>query len=101
MEYLWGRMTLAKFSDKKLHKIERISQTVQAYFAKNKSVMEIPAKDLMPNFIEKGIFLKDHRNGLYIRNVLRDLDAAGKLSLLKSVKVIRKPKNRNWFFTRP
>jgi hypothetical protein len=87
------------FSEKKLHKIGRIDQIVRDYFSANKSVNERLAKDLMPLFIEKGIFLKDERNGLPIRKVLRELDAAGKLNLLKHVKVIRKDVTRNWYFT--
>lgn len=82
----------------KLHKIGRIDQIVRDYFDKNKSVTEIPAKDLMPLFIEKEIFIKDHRNGLPIRNILRELDAENKLNLLKNVKVVRNPINRNWYF---
>lgn len=86
------------FSEKKLHKIGRIDQVVRDYFEKNKSVDEVLAKDLMPFFIQKGIFLKDHRNGFPIRHLLRQLDAAGKLYLLKHCKVTRNKVNRNWYF---
>lgn len=89
-----------ELSEKKLHKIGRIDQIVRDYFEANKTVMEIPAKDLMPLFIKKGIFLSDPKNGLYIRNLLRDMDRENKLHLLKHVKVARNQVNRSWYFTR-
>ncbi|WP_199535555.1 hypothetical protein [Rhodohalobacter sp. SW132] len=58
----------------------------------------IPAKDLMPEFIEAGIYNKDHRNGLPIRNDLRELDEKGELNSIPFVHVIRKNVNRNWYF---
>jgi exo-beta-1,3-glucanase (GH17 family) len=87
-------------TDKKLQMIGRIDQIIRDYFDKNKSISEVMAKDLMPLFIEKGIFTKDHRAGLPIRTILRELDAENKLDLLKHVKVVRNTVNRNWYFTR-
>lgn len=82
-----------------IHKIGRIDQLVRDYFNNNPSVKEIPAKDLMPLFIERKIFKKDYsRPGLLIRNLLRQLDAENKLSLLKHCKVVRHSVNRNWYF---
>jgi len=71
---------------------------VSDYFEKNVSVKEVMAKDRMPLFIQKGIFLNDYNNGLQIRKLLRDLDRENKMNLLKYVKVIRKDINRNWYF---
>jgi hypothetical protein len=88
----------AKFSEKKLHKIGRIDQIVRDYFETNESESEVMAKDLMPLFIKKGIFLKDQKKGLPIRELLRDLDKENKLYLLKHVKVVRNDVNSNWFF---
>jgi hypothetical protein len=88
-------------SEKKIHKIGRIDQIVRDYFDAHPSLKEIAAKELMPLFIEKGIFLKNHRDGLPIRNLLRDLDAKNKLHLLTHVKVDRKVSNRNWYFSKP
>mgnify|MGYP003575251479 CR=1 FL=1 len=87
-------------SPKKMHQAGRIDQVVRDYFDLHPSVSEIPAKDLMPLFIEKGIFLKDHRNGLPIRQLLRELDAAQQLYLLEQVKVIQRSVNRNWYFVK-
>ena len=87
-------------SELKIHRAGRIDQCVQDYFSANPSVREVLAKELMPRFIEKGIFRNDYKDGLPIRNFLRELDAAGKLSLLLNCKVIRKAVNRNWYFER-
>lgn len=88
-------------SEKKIHRVGRIDQAVRDYFEMNPSLKEIPAKDLMPLFIKKGIFIKDHHQGLPIRNLLAELDDANKLYLLHYVKVDRKQINRNWFFSKP
>ena len=87
-------------AEKEIHKVGRIDQIVRDFFEENPSRNEIKAKDLMPLFIEKGIFNKDHRNGLPIRNILRDLDSESKLDLLKHCKVVRNDINRNWYFIR-
>lgn len=82
-----------------IHKAERVDQVVRDYFNGNPSVKEVAAKDLMPLFVQKGIFNKDYsRPGLPIRNLLRQLDAENKLSLLKHCKVVRHSVNRNWYF---
>ena len=88
-------------SENKIHRIGRIDQIVRDYFLANPSLKEIPAKDLMPLFIEKDVFKNNHRNDLPIREVLRELDSNNKLHLLKHVKVARKLKNRGWFFYNP
>ncbi len=84
-----------------IHKAGRIDQVVRDYFSSNSSVKEVAAKDLMRLFVDKGIFNKDYsRPGLPIRNLLRQLDAENKLSLLKHCKVVRHAVNRNWYFNR-
>jgi hypothetical protein len=84
-----------------IHKTGRIDQVVRDFFKENPSVKEVPAKDLMKLFVDKGIFNKDYsRLGLPIRNLLRQLDDENKLSLLKHCKVVRHAVNRNWYFTK-
>lgn len=84
-----------------IHKAGRIDQVVRDYFNNNPSVKEVAAKDLMQLFVDKGIFNKDYsRPGLPIRNLLRQLDAENKLSLLKHCKVVRHGVNRNWYFNK-
>ena len=87
-------------SEKQIHKIGRIDQVIRDFFEANPSIIEIPAKELMPVFIQKGIFYKNNRDGLPIRNLLRDLDKENKLSLLKHTKVIRHSVNRKWYFAK-
>ena len=91
---------MLNFSEKKLHKIGRIDQIVRDYFADRPEEKEVSAKSLMPLLIDKGLFEKDHRAGLPIRSLLRQLDTAGKLGLVKHVVVVRKEVNRNWYFVR-
>lgn len=92
-------MLKSQLSEKKIHRAGRIDQVVRDYFIRNKSIQEVAAMELMPLFIEKGIFLKDaDRKGFPIRNFLRELDRENKLSLLRHVKVVRKDVNRNWYF---
>lgn len=87
--------------DKKT-KIARINEVVKTYFENNPSVNEIPAMDLMPEFVQDGIFNKDYeRERLPIRNLLRELDRNNELDKIPSILPERKTKNTNWYFQRP
>ncbi|MEQ8219369.1 MAG: hypothetical protein RH981_14120 [Arenibacter sp.] len=77
----------------------KILQTVKDYLSTS-TEEKVPAKDLMPLFIKKGIFPKDHRNGLPIREILRKLDRSHQLHLIPYVYPERKAKNTNWFFAK-
>ena len=79
-------------------KTTQINQVLQSYFEENKGVKSIPAKDMMPYFILAGVFAKDEKNGLPIRNVLRRLDKNNQLHLIPYVFAERKEVNTNWFF---
>lgn len=81
------------------NKINLINQVLKKYFEKNKQKVLIPAKDFMPLFIKAGIFNKDQREGLPIRNVLRYLDKAGQLNAIPYVHAGRKGVNTFWYFT--
>jgi len=83
-----------------MEKLKLINSTVEDYFSKNKSVILVPAKDLMPEFISAGIFISDSKNGLPIRKVLRDLDKKNSLHLVPQVYADRKTANVNWYFQR-
>lgn len=83
-------------------KIARINEVVTDYFKNNLSVNEIPAMNLMPEFIKAGIFNKDYeRKGLPIRNLLRKLDNKNELNEIPSLLSERKPINTYWYFQRP
>jgi hypothetical protein len=80
-------------------KIESINLVIEKWFNSH-SENRVAAKDLMPQFIAAGIFNADRKNGLPIRNVLRELDRSNKLSLIPYVLAERKKINTNWFFAR-
>lgn len=79
-------------------RIEQINKVLKDYFRTNPHSAPVPAKDFMPQFIDHGIFNKDHRNGLPIRNLLRQLDADGDLDLIPFVVAERRSKNTFWYF---
>ena len=52
----------------------------------------------MPLFIERGIFKKNYKDGLPIREFLRRLEQENHLHLIPQVQVERKDVNINWYF---
>lgn len=58
-------------------------------------------KDLMPYLVKAGVFTKDHRDGFPLRNLLRQLDAVGQLTVMTTVRFEQKRKNKSWFFVNP
>ena len=83
-----------------MEKIAQINKVIKDYFEKNKTVFEIPAKDLMPEFIKAKVFVADQKNGLPIRRLLRKLDENNQLYLIPYVYADRKAVNVSWFFRR-
>ena len=79
------------------NEVIKMGYVVQDYLI-NQKLENVKPKDLMPMLIEKGLFNKDHRDGLPLRNLLRQLDDENLLYLLPQVTVERKDKNRYWFF---
>lgn len=67
-------------------------------FLKMEKLIDAKPKDLMPILIENGFFNIDHREGLPLRKVLRELDDRDELYLLPQIRVERKKKNVFWFF---
>lgn len=81
-------------------KINSINQIINEYFQKHSKDNKVQAKTLMPWLIKAGVFSKDRKEGLPLREVLRDLDKNGQLKLIPSALPERKAKNTNWFFIR-
>jgi hypothetical protein len=77
--------------------IIKIGYVIQSFLEKEKLIDAKP-KDLLPILIEKGFFKKDHRDGLPLREILRDLDSNDELYLLPQLRADRKDKNVSWFF---
>ena len=83
-----------KYSDN----INKINVVIDKFFLNSPEIVQIRSKDLMPEFIAAGIFPKNHRDGLPIRDLLRTLDTNHQLHLIPSVFADRKLKNVNWYF---
>ena len=85
-------------SENTVGKAKEISNHLQEYCS-NHPNEEYKPKDVLPYLVEKGIFNKvDSRNGRDLRQVFRDVDAAGRLSeLIPQVYPERKKVNTYWF----
>ncbi|MEO9484560.1 MAG: hypothetical protein ABJG47_13975 [Ekhidna sp.] len=81
-------------------RIASINKVISSYFEKNKTENSIAVKELMPYFIEAGVFAKDQKKGLPIRKVLRALDDQDALDKIPLVHPERKDKNTHWYFVR-
>lgn len=79
-------------------RIMAINSVLSAYFADKTNPRQVPALELMGLFINKGIFNKDHRNGLPIRNILRKLNSEGRLHDIPYARGELKQKNIYWTF---
>ena len=79
-------------------RVKAINNVLRDYFANKTNPRQVPALELMGLFIDKGIFKKDHRNGLPIRNVLRKLNNEGRLHDIPYAHGDLKQKNIYWTF---
>ena len=77
--------------------IVRMGYAIQSYLEKSTRKSAKPA-ELMDCLVEHGFFQKDHRQGLPLRKVLRDLNDANKLYLLPQVHKELKTQNIWWNF---
>lgn len=75
----------------------RIDQLIEAWLRES-GVDTARPKDVMPVLIRNGIFVKNHRDGLPLRKLLRKLDDSGQLSVMKTVRCEQRAKNRVWYF---
>lgn len=84
-----------------LSKIKEINKVIETYFEENASVTIVPVKKLMPAFVRAGVFVKDQKNGLPIRKILRELDEAEELHLIPMVHAERNESDTYWYFIPP
>jgi len=75
----------------------RMGHSIQVYLTENKLEKAKP-KDLMPWLIQQGFFSFDHREGLPLRDVLREINWTNKLYLLPNLIAEKKIKNTFWTF---
>lgn len=88
------------FSAKKIHRIRRIDFTVKNYFDRYPSVNEIPAVELMPLFISKGIFIDDIPAGKHIKILLQEINRTEQMHLFQLVQISYKQESKQWYFYR-
>lgn len=79
-------------------KINKINCVLSEYFSKHRGET-VRAKEMMAEFIRAGIFTEDRKNGLPIRQFLRELDEEENLNLIPFVLAERKAVNTNWYFS--
>lgn len=77
--------------------VKLIDVYVQEWLHKE-NIKEAKPRELMPYLIEKGVFACDHREGLPLRKVLRQLKKDGKLKMIRGVSGELKGKNHYWLF---
>ncbi len=82
-----------------LEKVKEINLVIEEFFKQNSTLEIIPVKTLMPHFIKAGIFIKDIKNGMPIRQVLRELDKADELKLIPYTHAKRQEQSIYWYFT--
>jgi hypothetical protein len=81
--------------------INKINKVIDDFFKNNPEVNYIAAKELMPELIQAGVFTSNHRDGLPLRELLRELDREKRLKLIPTLHAERKTKNTYWYFFRP
>ena len=80
--------------------IQKINEAVEAYFETNPNTNWFPAKKLMPALIENGVFDRDKKNGLPLRQVLRELDTKGELANVPRIHAERIGIDAYWYFVK-
>lgn len=92
--------TFATYFSARIMKVEKINKAIEAYFKGNPETEWIPAKAIMPELIKAGVFIKDVKNGLPLRKVLRSLEQD---KALDSIPLLHAERNENaiyWYFVR-
>lgn len=79
---------------------QRINEAVDSYFESNPDITWFAAKKLMPTLIENGVFYRDKKNGLPLRQLLRTLNAKGELDQLPRLHAERIGVDIYWYFVR-
>jgi hypothetical protein len=87
-------------TDTEIQKAFRIKRCVKEFFDTHIKT-EVEAKELMPLFIKKGIFLTNSQNGIPIQDFLKHLEKLNYLNLIPQALYKQKNTNKKWFFIRP
>jgi|GEM_PF-2682596 len=85
----------------KKNRIDEINAALEKYFQNHPRTGIIRAKNVLPEFIKAGIYKKNHRDGLPLRNDLRKLDEMRALKKIPYLNAVRKETNTYWYFINP
>lgn len=77
-----------------------INEAVDTYFKANPEIECFAAKKLMPSLVKKGVFMRDKKNGMPLRQVLRTLDANDELAAIPRLHAERLGEDVYWYFLR-
>lgn len=84
-----------------MDKVLLINQAVELFFKRNPALDVALPKDLMPLCVELDLFSEEEAvNGWPLRHTLSEIDLAGSIDRIPSMKPVRKDKNTYWFFVR-
>lgn len=81
-------------------RVGQINKVIENYFKTNTDKDWIPAKDIMQDLIQAGVFTKDTKKGLPLRKVLRALDKENALNTIPSVHAERTETAIYWYLVR-
>ncbi|MFC5284637.1 hypothetical protein [Pedobacter alpinus] len=87
-------------SEHNIQKAITMDQIVVDYFKLNPKLKEIQAKDLMGEFVKAGVFSKDYKDGLPLRDFLKKLEENNQLDLFEKSKLIKNEENKYWYFVK-
>lgn len=76
----------------------RRSGVLAQEYMRSASRTTVKPSELMPFLIRRGVFAHDNREGKPLRDVLRQLDADGALSVVIGLRVERAGDRRLWYF---
>jgi len=82
------------------NRIDTINNAIERFFEQNSEIEWIPAKKIMPSLIEAGVFVKDEKNGLPFRRLLRLLDEDEQLERIPFVHAKRTESDVYWYLVR-
>ena len=82
----------------KVQLAKRIDQLIEGWLRAT-GRDEARPKDVMLLLIQNHVFPGDHKQGLPLRKLLRELQRSGDLSVMHTVRPERKNKNTLWYFT--
>ncbi|GGG52514.1 hypothetical protein [Bizionia arctica] len=87
-------------SRKNEDRVTQINKVIENYFKTHTDTDWIPAKDIMQDLIQAGVFTKDQKKGLPLRKFLRALDKENVLDTIPSVHAQRTETNIYWYLVR-